>query len=59
MKEIKTMLYINIKANGHVETVDEFSTKKEADEMVKEYNISDKANSYYISKRATKEWREK
>lgn len=58
-KEIKTMLYINIKANGQVETVDEFSTKKEADEMVKEYNISDRANSYYISKRATKEWREK
>lgn len=53
------MLYINIKANGQVETVDEFSTKKEANEMVKEYNISDRANSYYISKRATKEWREK
>jgi hypothetical protein len=53
------MYYINIKNNGQVETVDEFSTKKEADEMVKEYNISDRANSYYISTRSTKEWMER
>ena len=51
------MFYINIKNQGQVETFDQFDTKKEADEMVKEYNISDRANSYYISKRATKEWR--
>ena len=53
------MFYINIRNNGQVETVDQFDTKKEADEMVKEYNISDSANFYYISTRANKEWREK
>lgn len=53
------MFYINIRNNGQVETVDQFDTKKEADEMVKEYNISDSANFYYISTRTNKEWREK
>lgn len=53
------MFYINIKNNGKVETVDEFETFKETKAMIKEYQISDYSNSYYISKRATKEWREK
>lgn len=53
------MNYINIKNGGVVETVDEFETHKEAKEMVKEYNLSDVNNHYYISNRCTKEWRVK
>lgn len=51
------MKYINIKNNGEVETVDQFETMKEAREMVKEYNLGDSYNYYYISSRSTKEWR--
>jgi hypothetical protein len=53
------MYYINIKHNGQVETVDQFTTKKEALEMVKEYNLSDHNHQYYISTRSTKDWRER
>ena len=53
------MFYINTKNNGKVETVDEFETFKETKAMIKEYQMADYSNSYYISKRATKEWREK
>ena len=52
------MMYINIKEDGKVETLDEFETYKEAIKMLKEYRI---ASSYYygayISRRCTKEWR--
>ena len=52
------MMYINIKEDGKVETLDEFETYKEAIKMLKEYII---ASSYYrgayISRRCTKEWR--
>ena len=51
--------YINIKNNGEVETVDEFDTRKEALEMVDEYNISDWSNYYYLSQRSTNDWRDK
>lgn len=51
--------YINTKTSDGVETVDEFDTYKEAREMVKEYNLSDTYNHYYISQRSTKEWRER
>ena len=53
-------VYINIKENGKVETLDEFETYKEAKEMLKEYRL---AHSYYygayISSRCTKEWKER
>ena len=51
------MIYINIKNNGTVETVDEFKTFKEAKLMVDEYRLSDKYNYYYTSSRSTKQWR--
>ena len=51
------MLYINIKNDGQVETVDEFETRKEAREMRKEYQLSDSSNIYYISSRCTNDWR--
>jgi hypothetical protein len=51
--------YINIKNSGKVETVDEFETSKEARKMRREYQLSDSSNLYYLSKRCTKEWREK
>jgi len=50
---------INIKNHGEVETVDEFETYKEAKQMVIEYRIADRTNDYYLSSRATKEWRNK
>jgi hypothetical protein len=52
------MRYINIKTSYGVETIDQFETYKEALKMVKEYNLSDPYNYYYISQRCTKEWRE-
>lgn len=52
--------YINIKEQGQVETIDEFETRKEAKEMIKEYRL---VYNYgvlpYLSSRCTKEWRER
>lgn len=52
------MTYIQRKGDGYLETVDEFETRKEAREMLKEYRLSDPSAEYYISSRACKEWRE-
>lgn len=49
------MIYINIKENGAVETVDEFETSKEAKQAIKEYKMIN--YNYYTSKRCTKDWR--
>jgi len=53
-------VYINVKENGMVETIDEFEAYNEARKMLKEYKI---LHSYYLgaylSKRSTKEWRTK
>lgn len=51
------MTYINIKNNSEVETVDQFDTRKEAIQMLKEYRLGDPYNSYYISQRCTNDWR--
>ncbi len=51
-------VFINIKNNGVVETVDEFSSYREARKMRQEYQLADRYNSYYISQRCTKDWRE-
>lgn len=51
------MKYIQRKDNNYLETVDEFTTYKEAKEMLKEYRMSDPYAHYYISQRACKEWR--
>ena len=53
------MWYINIKNNGSVETVDEFETAKEARAMRIEYQMGDSYNLYYLSKRCTKEWKDR
>lgn len=41
-----------------LETVDEFSTRKEANNMRYEYVISDPYARYYISTRPCKAWKE-
>ena len=52
------MTYINCRTQYGVETVDEFSTRKEARAMLKEYIMSAPGMGYYLSQRCTKEWRD-
>lgn len=52
------MYYIQRKDGRQLETVDEFTTYKEAREMVAEYRMADRSADYYISGRACKAWRE-
>ena len=51
------MYYIQRKGDGYLETVDEFTTKKEALAMLTEYRL-DWSGHYYISSRPCKEWAE-
>lgn len=51
------MIYIQRKGNGYLETVDEFTTRKEALAMLKEYRISDPCAVYYLSSRACRGWK--
>lgn len=51
------MTYIQRKGDGHLETVDEFATRKEARAMLAEYRLSDSSAHYYLSSRACKAWR--
>lgn len=48
--------FIQRKEGRQLETIDEFTTRKEARAMVKEYRMSDPSASYYISTRACKDW---
>jgi len=48
--------YIQRKDANQLETVDEFDTRKEAWEMVKEYRMSDPTASFYLSSRCCKDW---
>tara|TARA_R110000824_G_scaffold334534_1_gene521127 strand:- start:772 stop:948 length:177 start_codon:yes stop_codon:yes gene_type:complete len=53
------MKYINRKdiyKRKEIETIDAFSTPKEAKVMLAEYRLSDQSGFYYISQRATKFW---
>jgi hypothetical protein len=50
------MNYINRYGQGERETVDEFSTFKEARLKVIEYQMSDTSAEYWISSRACKRW---
>lgn len=52
------MVYIQYKAYGELETIDSFSTYKEAKAMLAEYRLSFSEGYLYLSKRATKAWRE-
>lgn len=51
------MIYIQRKGDGYLETVDEFSTMREARAMLIEYRISDPYAYYYMSSRPCKAWR--
>lgn len=53
------MKYIQLRAWGQLETVDEFPTMKEARAMLAEYRMADPSGYYYISSRACKAWRER
>jgi hypothetical protein len=50
--------YIQRRDNNGLETVDEFSTRKEARAMLAEYRMSDPSASYYLSSRCCKAWKE-
>ena len=52
------MIYIQRKEGRELETVDEFTTYKEARAMLIEYRISDPAAHYYTSSRPCKHWKE-
>lgn len=52
------MIYIQRKGDGYLETVDEFETRKEASDMLKEYRMSDSSAHYYTSSRPCKAWRD-
>ena len=51
------MRYIQRRGNGYLETVDEFTTHREAREMLKEYRLSDPSAYFYISQRSCADWR--
>ena len=45
------MTYIQRNGNGYLETVDQFSTRKEAKIALMEYQLSDPYAEYYLSTR--------
>jgi hypothetical protein len=53
------MKYIQRKGDyGYLETVDEFESRKEAVNMLKEYRLSDKSAYFYISQKPCRDWQE-
>lgn len=52
------MIYIQRRTGKEVETVDEFTTYKEANAMIREYALSDPSAAYYTSSRACKHWKQ-
>ena len=52
------MRYIQRKDDRNLETVDEFESRKEAINMLKEYRLSDKSAYYYISQKPCRDWQE-
>lgn len=48
--------YIQRKDGLYLETVDEFSTRKEARAMLAEYRMADPSALYYLSSRPCKSW---
>jgi len=53
------MKYIQRKDSyGNFETVDEFESRKEAKNMLKEYWLSDQSAYYYISQKPCRDWQE-
>jgi hypothetical protein len=43
---------------GNLETVDEFESRKEAVNNLKEYRIYDTSSFYYISQKPCRDWQE-
>ncbi len=52
------MYYIQRNDGQYLETVDEFETRKEARQMLREYQLSDPTARHYISIRCCNAWRE-
>tara|TARA_R110001632_G_scaffold199971_1_gene322583 strand:+ start:399 stop:578 length:180 start_codon:yes stop_codon:yes gene_type:complete len=53
------MRYIQRKDyDGNLETVDEFESRKEAVNILKEYRIYDTSAFYYISQKPCRDWQE-
>lgn len=52
------MHYIQRDGQQVRETVDEFETRREAIDMVKEYRLSDPSARYWISTRPCRDWLE-
>jgi len=53
------MRYIQRKDyDGNLETVDEFESRKEAINNLKEYRIYDTSAFYYISQKPCRDWQE-
>lgn len=52
------MHYIQRKDGRDLETVDEFTTAKEARAMLHEYRTADPYAAYYINRRPCKHWKE-
>lgn len=50
--------YINRRGQGYRETVDEYDSRKEAQEMVNEYRLGDPTADYWISSRCCANWKE-
>ena len=50
--------YINYRAYGEVETIDEFETRKEARAMLTEYQMAFTEGRLYLSQRPTKQWKD-
>lgn len=53
---METVIYIQRKGNGYLETVDEFETHLEARAVLKEYRLADPTAFYYLSSRACRAW---
>lgn len=54
----QSRFFINRHGNGYRETVDAFTTRKEALAMLSEYRMADTSANYYLSSRACGNWGE-
>lgn len=50
------MFYIQRRGDGYLETVDEFSDRREARAMLAEYQLSDPSARHYLSSRPCRDW---
>lgn len=51
--------YIQRRANGKIETIDELDDSKEAHRLAREYNLADQSAFHYVARHACKGWRTK